>query len=102
MMNENLYLRALVRSYGSNAQKKIEQFEFNEENLLRVRERTTSAFKGVEAFHHFIDFYLDNLKRINFDVNQLILGPIGSNKRNTAKKKAVEIVNDNLPSNEKK
>jgi len=102
MMNENLYLRALVRSYGSNAQKKIEQFEFNEENLLRVRERTTSAFKGVEAFHHFIDFYLDNLKRINFDVNQLILGPVGSNKRNIAKKKAVEIINDSIPSNEKK
>lgn len=96
MMDEKLYSKLKsIKSKGFP--QKIERFEFNEDNLKEVKEGNSFPFRGIESFNNFLDFYLDNLNKINFNVNQLIIGPVGTDKRNLIKRITVEIVNNELP-----
>lgn len=82
--------------------KEIEDFEFNEHDLIKYKKFIDrKIFKGTQVLNEFIDFYIENLKLINFDVNQLFIGPYGTDKRRIVKKKAVELVNGNIPDTNK-
>lgn len=76
----------------------LEKFKFNADLLEKSNEaRKGYYFKGSQIVGEFLNFYTENIDKVDYNLNQLYSGSLGVKRDDAIRERAIELIGYDKP-----